>query len=126
MSEDSLKPLPSWVTFSGALTEADWESALAETDRLTRELDITNADHIALWLEANMPDSPLAWLACRIAEAHERERAAVNDKRAELAAVIRECLLGVNQDDQCVYLEDSDWLLILESLTNDHEGSAHD
>lgn len=45
--------------------------ASAETERLTRELDITNADHIALWLEANKDDSPLGWLACRIVEAHE-------------------------------------------------------
>lgn len=46
-------------------------AAHAETERLTHELDITNADHIALWLEANMADSSLAWLACRIVEAHE-------------------------------------------------------
>lgn len=45
--------------------------ASAETDRLTRELDITNADHIAVWLEANIDDSSLAYLACRIVEAHE-------------------------------------------------------
>ena len=45
--------------------------ASAETDRLTRELDITNADHVALWLEANIDDASLAWLACRIVEAHE-------------------------------------------------------
>lgn len=48
------------------------EAASAEVERLTRELDITNADHIALWLEANLADSPLGWLACRIVEAHER------------------------------------------------------
>lgn len=46
-------------------------AANAKTDRLSCELDITNADHIALWLEANMADSSLAWLACRIVEAHE-------------------------------------------------------
>lgn len=50
---------------------AKLEGAAAETERLTRELDITNADHIALWLEANMENSPLGWLACRIIEAHE-------------------------------------------------------
>ena len=39
---------------------------------LERELDITNADHIALYLEANKPlDSNVSWLACRIIEAHE-------------------------------------------------------
>lgn len=46
-------------------------AASAETDRLTRELDITDADHIAVWLEANIDDSSLAYLACRIVEAHE-------------------------------------------------------
>ena len=55
----------------------NWESAVAETNRLQQELDITNADHIALWLEANtIPSEPMnqcaSWLACRIVEAHER------------------------------------------------------
>lgn len=50
--------------------------ALTETARLQRELDITNADHVALWIEANtIPDEPMSqcigWLACRIVEAHE-------------------------------------------------------
>jgi len=35
-----------------------------------RELDITNADHIALWLEENM-NAGLPWLAVQIVEAHE-------------------------------------------------------
>lgn len=57
-------------------TAADWQRAVAETNRLQRELDITNADHIALWLDANtIPDEPMnqcgSWLACRIVEAHE-------------------------------------------------------
>ena len=52
-----------------------WEGAAAETERLQRELNITNADHIALWLEANMRDSSLGWLACRIFEAHEQQMA---------------------------------------------------
>jgi hypothetical protein len=52
-------------------TEAMIAHAAEETERLSRELDITNAYHIALWLEANMQDSPLGWLACRIVEAHE-------------------------------------------------------
>ncbi|MEG8219021.1 hypothetical protein OSJ57_00075 [Sphingomonas sp. HH69] len=55
----------------GLFTDAAIKAAETETERLTRELDITNADHIALWLEANMGDSSLAWLACRIVEAHE-------------------------------------------------------
>jgi actin-like ATPase involved in cell morphogenesis len=50
--------------------------AMQETARLQRELDITNADHVALWLEANtIPDEPMSqcisWLACRIVDAHE-------------------------------------------------------
>ena len=56
--------------FKVDLTAEVIATASAETDRLQRELNITNADHIALWLEANMT-APLAWLACRIAEAHE-------------------------------------------------------
>ena len=62
------------------LVEADWQKAVAETNRLQRELDITNADHIALWIEANtIPDEPMSqcasWLACRIVEAHEKAQA---------------------------------------------------
>lgn len=53
------------------MTPEEIIAAHNEVARLTHELDITNADHIALWLEANMDDSPLAWLACRIIEAHE-------------------------------------------------------
>ena len=45
--------------------------AAAETERRQRELDITNADHIAVWLENHLPDASIAWLACRIVEAHE-------------------------------------------------------
>lgn len=53
------------------------ESASREVKRLQSELDITNADHIALWIEANLiPDEPMSqcvsWFACRIAEAYER------------------------------------------------------
>ena len=52
------------------MTEPDIKRANEEVERLTRELDITNADHIALWLEANS-DAPLAWQAVRIVEAYE-------------------------------------------------------
>ena len=53
------------------------QMAAAETERLERELDITNADHIALWLEANViPHDALRlclnWIAVQIVEAHER------------------------------------------------------
>lgn len=54
------------------MTGEQIERASAEVERLSRELDITNADHIALWLETNnTDDTPTAWLACRIIEAHE-------------------------------------------------------
>lgn len=73
------------------LVEADWQKAVAETNRLQRELDITNADHIALWIEANtIPDEPMSqcasWLACRIVEAHEKAQATrIEALEAELA-----------------------------------------
>lgn len=56
------------------ITQADFEDAARRTAILERELDITNADHIALWLEASRPlDNAISWLACRIIEAHEIE-----------------------------------------------------
>ena len=55
---------------------ATFEVAAREVEKLSRDLDITNADHIALWIEQNtILDEPMSrcasWLACRIAEAHE-------------------------------------------------------
>lgn len=61
---------------SGGPMLVPFEVAAAETERLQNELDITNADHVALWLEANLPDASLAWLACRIVEAHEAHQGA--------------------------------------------------
>lgn len=68
------------------VTAEDLAHAAAEVERLQRELDITNADHIALWLEANtIPDEPMSqcmsWLACRVVEAHE---AAEQSSKAEI------------------------------------------
>lgn len=68
-----------------------YETAATETQRLQRELDITNADHIALWLEANtIPDEPMSqcisWLACRIIEAHEAALARAHRRQSALAA----------------------------------------
>ena len=62
------------------ITRAGIEAATAETERLRLELDITNADHIALWLEENViPHDALrlcqSWLAVQIVEAHERDLA---------------------------------------------------
>ena len=53
------------------LTPEQIIAAQIEVSRLTHELDITNSDHIALWLEANIPYSSLTWLSARIIEAHE-------------------------------------------------------
>ena len=58
--------------------------ALSEAARATvvysRELDITNADHIALWLDSSKPlDTSISWLACRIIEAHEIEVAKIHN-----------------------------------------------
>lgn len=65
------------VNAAGALqagsifTRESISAARRETERLSQELDITNADHIALWLESNLGDASLGWLAVRIVEAHE-------------------------------------------------------
>lgn len=63
--------------------EVAFTAATKETERLQRELDITNADHVALWIEANtISDEPMnqcaSWLACRIVDAHEAAVAALN------------------------------------------------
>ena len=70
-----------------------YDDAANETARLQRELDITNADHIAVWLEANtVSDEPMSqcisWLACRIVEAHE---AALTPAREALREARRLC-----------------------------------
>jgi hypothetical protein len=72
------------------MQDETWQAAVAETNRLQRELDITNADHIALWIEANtIPNEPMnqcaSWLACRIVEAHE---AAMAERIAALEAEV--------------------------------------
>lgn len=41
-------------------------------ERYCAELDLTNADHIALWLETNTEEPRIAWLAVQIAEAFDR------------------------------------------------------
>ena len=66
------------MTEQPTITQAGIEAATAEVERLQRELDITNAGHIALWLEENViPHDALrlcqSWLAVQIVEAHERE-----------------------------------------------------
>ena len=68
------------MTEQPTITRAGIEAATAETERLRLELDITNADHIALWLEENViPHDALrlcqSWLAVQIVEAHERDLA---------------------------------------------------
>ena len=57
-------------------TEEHIAKASEAVKLLSGELDITNADHTALWLEANALSPPLThqlgWVACRIVEAYER------------------------------------------------------
>lgn len=83
------------------LTEADFARASAETERLQRELDITNADHIALWLESNMGDSALGWLACRIIEAHEQEVSLVRLAHSQAGEVGKVYCPGVLRCAKC-------------------------
>ncbi|SCW57218.1 hypothetical protein SAMN02927924_01450 [Sphingobium faniae] len=92
--------------------QADFEKAAAETARLQRELDITNADHIALWLEANMPaisqeDFSISWLACRIIDAHEQALAATTPSSADNA--LREAL--------AYYAEEARWTMNSAGIT---------
>ena len=54
----------------------------AEVERLAHELDVTNADNIALWLEEHLPDASIAWLSVQIVEAYERA-ARINIKRKQ-------------------------------------------
>lgn len=74
--------------------------ATAKTEILARNLDITNADHVTLWLECNIEDmAGISWLAVRIVEAHEAEierlRAALQQSRS---AVIEECAKAIEDD----------------------------
>lgn len=71
-------------------TQKGYAAARRETERLSRELDITNADHVALWLEANIGDASLAYLAVRIVEAHEAAKSEpVVDGAAEGIATVK-------------------------------------
>jgi hypothetical protein len=68
----------------GMFTPERIEAANNKVARLQCELDITNADHIALWLEANDPYEGDAWLAVQIADAYDRAHEAT---KAELQAL---------------------------------------
>jgi len=112
------------------MTEDKEKLALAETKRLQRELDITNADHIALWLEANtIPDEPMSqcvsWLACRIVEAHEAALEAiatpepvapVSDMVERLETAIAERLEMTNGDAGLVGVRIDDLQAVLASI----------
>lgn len=91
------------------------EAASVETERLTRELDIMNADHIALWLEANDPYDGDAWLAIQIIEAHER---ATTTLRAE-NELMREAL-GYYRDHSCEGYCDGFTLRICQSIQDEN------
>jgi hypothetical protein len=93
-----------------AVTQEDFERAAKEVARLQVELDITNADHVALWIEHNtIGDEPMnqcaSWLACRIVEAHEIEMAKArlasrpdtNTVADELEALTKSATIGPNE-----------------------------
>ncbi len=67
------------MTKPEAVTPFSKEAIEAATQKafvIERVVDITNGDHIALWLDHNKPlEGNLAWFACRIIEAHEIELA---------------------------------------------------
>ena len=73
-----------------------WQSAVEETDRLERELDLTNVDHVALWLEANAISPPLThqlgWVACRITEAYEAQIAKLQADGDKLAGALEQLI----------------------------------
>lgn len=76
------------------ITQADFDAAAKKVFNLQRELDITNADHIALWLEHSTPlEGNISWFACRIIEAHEIEMAKAR-MAIEKAATERELELS--------------------------------
>ncbi len=75
-------------------TEEMINAATAETERLSHELDISNADHVALWLESNISNSTLAWLAASITAAHE-QAAMLSGKGEPPAQIISLCEIGL-------------------------------
>lgn len=81
---DDLTP-PHWG--GEAFSPQNIERASKAVERLCTELDITDADHIALWLEGNALGSTFAWLAVRIVEAHER---VITRERIAAAEAMRE------------------------------------
>ena len=60
------------VAYPGCYCADCVEGANTSVSRYCAELNITNADHIALWLETNTEEPRIGWLAVQIAEAYER------------------------------------------------------
>lgn len=71
--------------------EAAFERAEREVADLSRNLDIANADHIALWLEAHIGEEieHLGWLASCIADAHDARIAPLSKDIARLRGFIQ-------------------------------------
>lgn len=63
-------------------------AASAQVERYEHELDLANADHIALWLEAHDQFGSTTWLAVQIAEAFDRT---VNRKHSYWGAGEPDC-----------------------------------
>ena len=59
-----------------------------DVDRLEKELDITNADYIALWL-ASAGKMPISFLACQIADAYDRASAVATGELERLRAALQ-------------------------------------
>lgn len=75
--------------------------ALAEIERRQRELDITNVDHILLWLEAWKSHAGSGYLACRIADAYEEAITQARRKALEEAAEVAwmEAVAALHDED---------------------------
>lgn len=63
-------------------------AASAQVERYEHELDLTNADHIALWLETNTDEPRISWLAVQISDAFDR---AINRKHVSWGAGDPDC-----------------------------------
>jgi hypothetical protein len=108
---------------AGMFSAQAYDEASRETQRLCYELDITNADHIVLWLEQQLNGhvGPLAYIACRILDAHEAALATPapsivtgSDERAREDAAEIKRLRGLLVDPGSPPWEDARAVLVAE------------